>query len=54
MVYYLSSQCIDKLLDGNADPSFLLTRGVPTALCAASNLKYEHRRDVGGRIKLVC
>ncbi|XP_052215690.1 ankyrin repeat and MYND domain-containing protein 1-like isoform X2 [Dreissena polymorpha] len=45
--------CIDELLVFGNDVSLPLTHGVGSALCAATNIAYEHRRPMSARISLI-
>ncbi|XP_077987266.1 ankyrin repeat and MYND domain-containing protein 1-like [Glandiceps talaboti] len=44
---------IDELLSHNANPSLPLGHGIGSALCAASNTAFEHRREPQQRIGLI-
>ena len=46
-------QAVDTLLEHGANPSLRLSRGVGSALCAATSFMAERRRTPAGRIKLV-
>ena len=46
-------QAVDTLLEYGANPSLRLSRGVGSALCAATSFMAERRRTPAGRIKLV-
>ncbi|XP_078066258.1 ankyrin repeat and MYND domain-containing protein 1 [Mustelus asterias] len=44
---------VNELLANGADPNLPLTHGVGSALCAALNTKYEHKRSLAKRLALV-